>query len=68
MLNNEEKSGSKIIYLFNKNEDVCDERRFFHVKIWTAYSIGIKLFFMQQFINNKFNDIEKIKNIIFYFS
>ena len=70
ILNNEEKSMvPKLFDLFKKNGDVCDERGFLPVKIWTAYSRNKTIFYATfadiRNLYNKFNNIEKIKNIAF---
>ena len=57
----------KIFDLFNKNENVCDEREFLPVKIRTTYSRNKTIFYASfadvRSLNNRFYNIEKLKNI-----
>ena len=68
VLNNNEKTMvPKIFDLFKKNENVCDEREFLPVKIRTTYSRNKTIFYASfadvRSLNNRFYNIEKLKNI-----
>ena len=69
VLNDNEKSMMPRMFdLFIKNENVSDEREFLPVKIRASYSRNKTIFYASfadvRSINNKFYNIEKLKNIV----
>ena len=69
ILNRDEKSNiPKMFDLFCKNGYICDEREFLPVKIRTTYSRNKTIFYASfadiRSLNNRFYNIEKLKNIV----
>ena len=70
ILNEQEKSFVPVIYSFNeKNNQIDDETKFLPVKIWGTYARNKSIFYVTfadvRCLKNRFNNKERIKDIIF---